>query len=59
MVLEITNRGNALSRLDDDEKMNVRLTDFQSKGRGGEGLNHSTKNQIVMRFQIVCPAMHQ
>lgn len=59
MILEITNRGNALSRLDDDEKMNARLTDFQSKGCGGKALNLYTKNQIVMRFQTVCPAMHQ
>lgn len=26
-ILEITNRGNALSRLDDDEKQTIRLTD--------------------------------
>ena len=34
-ALEITNSGNAISRLDDDEKMTVRSTDSHSGQRGG------------------------
>lgn len=47
-VLEITNQGNAVARLDDDEKQTIRLTDTLSKNPNMVTINESGLYSLIL-----------